>query len=767
MTITTRRSFSLAILLWSVLFGAAPDATSQTSPSTPKAALEVRIGLTNDPVKARVSAEGGIVVRAPDDGARIWKKRFAAGIYLVSDVEGGPTGLLYRVQVASYAAKDQALEKQREIEELFPAEKTVLVFHPDRRAWRVRVGEFPSREDASALVQRLHDAGYEDLWIGEEGRALTAQRRIRLVDDRWRDFLTKYDRVWIDAARAGALLNVDQRSYRGRLEARVDKAGNLRLINEIDMEEYLRGVVPNEMGPGVYPEIEALKAQTVAARTYIVANLGQFSEDGYDICDSPGCQVYRGAGTEHPVTDRAIEETRGLILTWEGKPINALYTSTCGGHTEDGSLVFHTETGPYLKGVPCYPEAEASSGTVRGRTWGPTVTLEDGSPLLQEIILLERLGVVGPKALANQDLLRPCAPVEAERWTSFALGLIGKKPQGQRLGGDELTLHEFVSYLAQSLGWSERMKLAVNEQDLPYILAFRDGDAVPAEARRAYAILTLEGILQPFPDNTLRPGHHPSRGLVLKTLHRVLEYYEGLGLTRGIYRGSDGGELLLDVKDEITPLKLHPDVALFRSFRDISYPAPEIPLVLGDRLVYHQAIDGSIDVLEVITNQRGVSNDRYSSAFRWEQRYSRDELEERIKKRVDVGRLIDVRPARRGVSGRVIEIKIRGSRGTFTIHGFKIRTALGIRENLFTIDRTLDPKGKVESFIFSGKGWGHGVGLCQVGSYGMALRGRTFEEILGHYYTGASLASSGAIVDTRRVAEDNRATAGSNRSRQH
>ena len=64
--------------------------------------------------------------------------------------------------------------------------------------------------------------------------------------------------------------------------------------------------------------IEALKAQTVAARTYMISNLGQFSENGYDVCDTPACQVYRGAGTEHPMTDRAIEETRGLVLSFRG-----------------------------------------------------------------------------------------------------------------------------------------------------------------------------------------------------------------------------------------------------------------------------------------------------------------------------------------------------------------------------------------------------------------------------------------------------------------
>ena len=84
-------------------------------------------------------------------------------------------------------------------------------------------------------------------------------------------------------------------------------------------------------------------------------------------------------------------------------------------------------------------------------------------------------------------------------------------------------------------------------------------------------------------------------------------------------------------------------------------------------------------------------------------------------------------------------MKVVGSRGTFTLSGFKIRTALGIRETLFTVERQADPGGGVRAFTFAGKGWGHGVGLCQVGAYGMAVRGVTFDTILRHYYSGIDL----------------------------
>ena len=62
-----------------------------------------------------------------------------------------------------------------------------------------------------------------------------------------------------------------------------------------------------------------------------------------------------------------------------------------------------------------------------------------------------------------------------------------------------------------------------------------------------------------------------------------------------------------------------------------------------------------------------------------------------------------------------------------------------MRENLFTIDRSVGPDGEIQTFVFSGKGWGHGVGLSHVGAYGMALRGKSYDEILRHYYTGVEL----------------------------
>jgi len=154
------------------------------------------------------------------------------------------------------------------------------------------VGEFQAREDAAQLVQRLSEEGFTELWIADEGGPSGAAadppggRPLAQLPDRLRPRADP-------AGAPGSLLARRPEPLPGTPRGRVGKAGNLQLINELDMEDYLRGVVPNEMGPGVYPELQALKAQAVAARTYIVANLGLYSDDGFDVCDSPQCQVLR------------------------------------------------------------------------------------------------------------------------------------------------------------------------------------------------------------------------------------------------------------------------------------------------------------------------------------------------------------------------------------------------------------------------------------------------------------------------------------------
>ena len=161
------------------------------------------------------------------------------------------------------------------------------------------------------------------------------------------------------ATTGGALVTWADTAYRGRLAVRATPRGTLHVLNRVGLEDYLKGVVPAEMGPRVYDEVEALKAQAVAARSYAVKHLRQFASEGYDLCATARCQVYAGASAENPLSTRAVEETAGEILLFKGAVADALFTSTCGGRTENAPDVmagYGAVDAPYLASVPCFGE---------------------------------------------------------------------------------------------------------------------------------------------------------------------------------------------------------------------------------------------------------------------------------------------------------------------------------------------------------------------------------------------------------------------------
>ncbi len=122
------------------------------------------------------------------------------------------------------------------------------------------------------------------------------------------------------------------RPYRGEALVRIADSG-VTAINVLELEAYLLGVVPREIGRRPASEIDAMKAQAVAARTYAVGNMNGRSNLGFDFYATVQDQVYGGASDEDSIVSRAVHETRGEILTHNGRPILAYYSSTCGGRT--------------------------------------------------------------------------------------------------------------------------------------------------------------------------------------------------------------------------------------------------------------------------------------------------------------------------------------------------------------------------------------------------------------------------------------------------
>jgi len=87
----------------------------------------------------------------------------------------------------------------------------------------------------------------------------------------------------------------------------------------------------------------------------------------------------------------------------------------------------------------------------------------------------------------------------------------------------------------------------------------------------------------------------------------------------------------------------------------------------------------------------------------------------------------------------VSQLLVSGTENKAVLRGFQIREVLGLRDTLFVIDKSYDEAGRVTGYTFSGRGWGHGVGLCQVGAYGMALAGAKYSDILRKYYHGIKI----------------------------
>jgi stage II sporulation protein D len=149
----------------------------------------------------------------------------------------------------------------------------------------------------------------------------------------------------------GGTLTVRGQPYRGELHIQQAPGGGLTVVNRLDMETYLRGVVPREIGRFDLDIYEAIKAQAVAARTYAYTYLGRRSEQGFDVYATVEDQVYGGASAENETVNRAVSETSGEILAYNGRPITAYYHSTCAGHTAAIDEVWNNAPVPYLVAV--------------------------------------------------------------------------------------------------------------------------------------------------------------------------------------------------------------------------------------------------------------------------------------------------------------------------------------------------------------------------------------------------------------------------------
>ena len=287
--------------------------------------------------------------------------------WMVSPSNSVPGKTLYFLVAASMSTEEKARESARNLSlqgfEIFvepfqkkTADPSGSVFETVHRVYLKKA--FDTAEEARAF----RDSIKPKLETFLSPRVLQAPGGlVRMVDSKSRQEIVSVHPLRIEGADVivtdvpvGTGFHWERkeiRTYPGDMEFALDNGGLLRAVNILPLEEYLKGVLPSEMPEG-FP-IEALKTQAIAARSEALFKKGiVHASEGFDFCADVHCQVYSGLTRRAPSTDRAVESTAGLVLMHGGGICDAVYSSVCGGHTEDCHRVWGGEPKSYLHGVP-------------------------------------------------------------------------------------------------------------------------------------------------------------------------------------------------------------------------------------------------------------------------------------------------------------------------------------------------------------------------------------------------------------------------------
>lgn len=675
----------------------------------------LKIGLDTQATEWIVSLEGGgqvcdragkpLIKLAPDEPLRIWWD--SRGL---SD----PTSE-YRVQVGRPHSAAEAAVLMKRLKELGETPDRVKV--PDADTWRVLTGHFQSAQEADPVLKKLEDQGFDELWVASEPRGSQPRkgRALYAITERYERRALPLGGVWLKPA--GELTSLQGKGrYRGKIEIFPNTQGRLTVVNTLDLETYLRGVVPKEMGAWEFPSIEALKAQTVAARTYAVANRGKRAADGFDMGDTVADQVYGGRDGEQSLTDRAIQETEGLFATYGGKPIQALFMANCGGHTTDVAHVFGGDA-PYLRAVACYPAKPQTLAYASG----VPVTAEPHQPWLTWELLRLASVAIPAEWLSGDRLAKPASLEDLSQPVRLLQ---------QRLNLEARPLAREGSLylsLARAFGFQHIVEGQVRPQDAAYFLP-----VPPSEDRLLAAFLTRRGVVPASAWAAREPVTLRQALQALGKLWQELEpFTPGEGsvlLDRQVRRKRGGPE----------PLPLAATLLLAEEAPDGSLRlVPKADIQVGDRLKWIPGEEGPAQVLVRRLDPDGAAWDRYNPAAHWRVEYTEADLLATVRRRIRVAGIRELK-AQHNDQGRVIDLTLVDSRGIpHRVRGMHIRGLLGLKDNVF---RWLTVgQGDKRRWIFYGRGWGHGLGLCQTGAYGMALEGAGFQQILQHYYPGMNL----------------------------
>ncbi|MDR0499585.1 MAG: SpoIID/LytB domain-containing protein [Holophagales bacterium] len=677
----------------------------------------IRVGLTFNATEHVISFEGGgtVCTRA---GKPLIKLRSGENLRIWFDTKGEITSTdEYRVQIGPPLIKQEADALIQKLKLQGEAPDCVKVH--DNDTWRILLGTFSGVDDADALLQRLITNGFDELWITSE-KKVTSPKNSR---GGLYGITGKYERIALPSD--GVLLKPNletskiegKGSYRGKIEIYPNAQNRLSVINTLDMESYLRGVIPREMSAWIFPSLEALKAQAVAARTYAYANLGKRSGNGFDLLDTPLDQVYGGKDGEQNLADRAVEETRGLIATFNGRPIQALFMATGGGATVDNTHVFGSGFS-YLRGVSNYPEKPQ---TISYK--GIQAPSGDQSWLSWDIARLVAEGLLPADQLSSTKMYADSKTSDLRQYLTFLTKRFGLPVPGP-LPQEGVQIY---IWMARTLRFDKVIDGIERPLDAAYFL---QNIKLPSQDIILAGFLSRLGIVSPLQWRAQKITTLDT----LQVLARMWAEFEPMNLGEGTLlrdgqvrpKGQGPGPFKLG-----TPLMIMEEYpgGYLRMVSDVSVQVGDVVKWLNQ--------DSAPRLLVRRLDPDGASYDRYNPTAHWKVEMMESELTSVLRRRSAIRSLRSIE-LKHNENGRVIEMLVRDQAGnSHKFSGMRIREALGLKDNVFryiTIGESPNRK-----FIFYGRGWGHGVGMDQTGAYGMGLEGFTFDQILKHYYKGIAI----------------------------
>jgi stage II sporulation protein D len=354
-----------------------------------------------------------------------------------------------------------------------------------------------------------------------------------------------------------------------------------------------------------------------------------------------------------------------MIATYAGQPINALYSSTCGGRTESSENIF-SEKLPYLVSVMCvykHPEPKPFTATRQFPDF--------------------RSALLGVAGVSNYTDLRRFLGIQGT----------GEPPSSN--------VRDLAKYLRENF-----YPNAKPSSDLDFMV---EQDILPSTGM-------------------------PNRNDVL---YRLIERKGAFEWQQGVLTSWDGQTMTLAVAGRPTTFRLSPDAPIYFRMGEERSPISKGGWI-GGELFDFRAVDGVIQMAVYRRNFVNSTSDRYSRLALWQVHKTKQEIDTAFRP-LNLGETRGIRVLERGLSERPVSTEITGSLGKTTVRALRLRTLLGLRDSMFYFDEERNSRGDLIGMTFYGTGWGHGVGMCQVGAFGMAMDGAKYDEILKAYYTGIDL----------------------------